>query len=344
MSGKKYFAASNTSRGFVSYFAENFRERADRCYIIKGGPGTGKSRLMHEMADAFLQSGGEVEYYYCSSDPTSLDGLYVMCDGYSLAVMDGTAPHAEDILSPGTVDNIIDLGRFWNAHILRSRKNEIDLWTRKKKSAYASAYRALSAYGSLTEAADALAFDAVDVDAIDEECAKIARDMRGEPILHTPISAVGMKGMIAFDSFSESAQLALSLTDSRGYGISHIYFDRLVHAVAGGRVAPHPILPSRYCAILSGGVSITEISVSAADERVLDVADFVDRSVYLTHKERIDHLRSLANGSLGEALGFFAEAGEAHMKIEEIFISAMNFAEKEAYSRDLCNKIRKGDL
>jgi hypothetical protein len=86
------------------------------------------------------------------------------------------------------------------------------------------------------------------------------------------------------------------------------------------------------------------MSVSATDEKVLDVADFVDRSIYLTHKERIDHLRSLANGSLGEALGFFAEAGEAHMKIEEIFISAMNFAEKEAYSRDLCNKIRKGDL
>ena len=258
--------------------------------------------------------------------------------------MDGTAPHAEDILSPGTEDTFIDLGRFWDSRILRARKNEIDVWTQKKKSAYALAYRALSAYGSLTEAADTLAIAAVDVGAISEECAKIARDMRGERLLRTPISAVGMKGMVAFDSFSECAQLALSLTDSRGYGISHIWFDHLVRAVGGGRVAPHPILPSRYCAILSGGVSITELSVCAGEEKVLDVADFVDRSVYLGQKERIEHLRSLANGSLGEALGFFAEAGEAHMKIEEIFISAMNFTEKEAYSRDLCDKIRKGDL
>ncbi|MBO5700942.1 MAG: hypothetical protein J6S71_00730 [Clostridia bacterium] len=344
MSGKKYFAASNTSKGFVSYFGENFRERAERCYIIKGGPGTGKSRLMHEMADAFQQAGGEVEYYYCSSDPSSLDGLYVTCDGYSVAIMDGTAPHAEDISSPGTEDNLIDLGRFWDARILRLRKSEIDAWVRKKKSAYASAYRALSAYGSLTEAADALAIDAVDIGAISDECSRLARDMQRDRLLRTPISAVGMKGMVAFDSFSESAQLALSLTDSRGYCISHIYFESLVRAVGGGRVAPHPIMPSRYCAILAGDVSITEMSVSVADDKVLDVAEFVDRSVYLMQKERIEHLRTLANGSLGEALGFFAEAGEAHMKIEEIFISAMNFADKEAYSRDLCDKIRKGDL
>ena len=344
MSEKRYFAASNTSKGFVSYFAENFRERAERCYIIKGGPGTGKSRLMREMADAFSQAGGEVEYYYCSSDPSSLDGLFVDLGTYSVAVMDGTAPHAEDIISPGTVDNLIDLGRFWDAQALRSRKKEIEELTAKKKKAYSLAYRALSAYGNLIGSADALAIDAVDTAAIAEECARLARDLREEKLLRSPISAVGMKGMVAFDTFSESARLALSLTDSRGYGVSHIYFDSLVRAIGGGRVAPHPILPSRYCAILAGGVSITEMSASACDERVLDVADFVDRSLYMRQKERIDHLRSLANGALGEALGFFAEAGDAHMKIEDIFISAMNFAEKEAYSGDLCEKIRKGVL
>ena len=344
MSEKRYFAASNTSKGFASYFDENFRERADRRYIIKGGPGTGKSRLMREMADAFLQAGGEVEHYYCSSDPSSLDGLFIGFGNYTVAVMDGTAPHAEDISSPGTVDNLIDLGRFWNASELRLRKKEIEELTAKKKAAYSLAYRALAAYGDLIGAADNIVADAVDLEGIAEECARLARDLRGEKLLRSPISAVGMRGLVSFDTFSESAQLALSLTDSRGYGVSHIYFESLVRAVGGGRVAPHPILPSRYCAILAGGVSITEMSESACDNRVLDVSDFVSRSAYLTQKERVDRLRSLANGALGEALGFFAEAGDAHMKIEEIFKSAMDFTEKEAYSSDLCEKIRKGDL
>lgn len=344
MIGKRYFAASNTANGFVSYFPENFRERAERCYIIKGGPGTGKSRLMREMADAFAQSGCEVEYYYCSSDPSSLDGLYVRGDGYSAAVMDGTAPHAEDVISPGTEDNLIDLGRFWNSRTLRSRKSEINSLTLKKKAAYASAYRALSAYGSLTEAADALMLDNVDVDAISDECTRLARDIRAEGYLRTPVAAVGMKGMVSFESFAESAQLALSVTDSRGYGISHIYFDSLVRAVGGGRVAPHPILPSRYSAILAGGVSITAKNEPSSDDKSLDVSGFVDRSSYLLKKARIDRLRKLADGALDEALGFFAEAGEAHMKIEEIFISAMDFDAKEEYSSELCDKIRKGDL
>ena len=35
---QRYFAASNSSEGFKSYFSEVF-ERADRLYVIKGGPG-----------------------------------------------------------------------------------------------------------------------------------------------------------------------------------------------------------------------------------------------------------------------------------------------------------------
>ena len=58
-----YFAASNSSEGFKSYYGEIF-ERADRLYVIKGGPGTGKSSLMKRLADAALRKGYKIEYYY----------------------------------------------------------------------------------------------------------------------------------------------------------------------------------------------------------------------------------------------------------------------------------------
>ncbi|HCG36512.1 MAG TPA: hypothetical protein DER23_09230, partial [Clostridiales bacterium] len=39
-----YFAAANSTRGFVSFFSEVFSPDAlDEILIIKGGPGTGKS-------------------------------------------------------------------------------------------------------------------------------------------------------------------------------------------------------------------------------------------------------------------------------------------------------------
>ena len=47
---KKYFASANTEKGFVSYFDEIYGV-LDRVYIIKGGPGTGKSHFIRNIAD-----------------------------------------------------------------------------------------------------------------------------------------------------------------------------------------------------------------------------------------------------------------------------------------------------
>ena len=344
MSAKKYFAASNTESGFVSYFAQNFRLRADRSYIIKGGPGTGKSRLMREMGAAFENAGGDVEYYYCSSDPSSLDGLFVNVNGDKIAVMDGTAPHSEDIVSAGVVDNIIDLGRFWDAKMLRQRRYEIDAWAAEKKRAYTSAYRALASYGSARRAADALAESCIDKGAIAEECAKIAVNLKKEKMLPSPIAAVGMKGYVAFDSFRESAGLTLCISDHRGYGLSYLYFDALIRAIGSCRVSPHHILNGRYSGLVSGGVAVVEANLTDRGEKVIDISEFVDRSIWLTIKERAERLRQAADAMLEEAMNSFKEAGSAHMKIEEIFATAMNFAEKEAYSEYLCSKIAAGDL
>jgi len=344
VSALKFFAASNTEAGFVSYFAENFRRRADRSYIIKGGPGTGKSRLMREMGEAWEKAGAKVEYYYCSSDPLSLDGLYVDQSGEGIAVMDGTAPHSEDIVNAGVVDNIIDLGRFWDAKILRSRRKDISAFGEEKKRAYAAAYRALAAYGSTTRAADALAESCADKQAIEEEAAKIALNLKKERMLPSPTSAIGMRGSVAFDSFRESAGLTLSISDCRGYGLSYLYFDALVRAVGSCRVAPHPILKGRYSGILSGDVAVVEAAITDRGEKVIDISDFVDRSLYLSVNDRAERLRAAADTMLEEAKESFREAGAAHMKIEEIFATAMNFSEKEAYSAELCAKIASGDL
>jgi hypothetical protein len=298
---------------------------------------------MNEMAEAFRQAGGDVEYYYCSSDPTSLDGIFASCGGYNVAVIDGTAPHAEDISTPGTKDNLIDLGRFWNVSELREAENSIAELAAKKSRAYAMAYRLLAAYGGLMEAADELATKAVDFDLISDQCARLAENIPREKLLRTPLSAVGMRGAVSFDSFAEAADFSFAITDSRSYGIAHLFFGELVGRI-GGRAAPHPVLQGRYCAILADGVAVVEKSSSETVGCAIDASEFVDRSVYLINRERIDRLRTLADSALNEAFGFFAEAGEAHMNIEKIFSAAMNFGEKEAYSRDLCDKIRQGDL
>ena len=94
-----YFAAANTGSGFVSYFSEIFDpDEMKKLYIIKGGPGTGKSTLAGKLADAAEERGHTVTRYLCSSDPSSLDGI--MIEDLRVGVIDGTAPHAAAATAP----------------------------------------------------------------------------------------------------------------------------------------------------------------------------------------------------------------------------------------------------
>ena len=88
----RFFLGANSSQGFVSRFDQlGDPKQGWRCYVIKGGPGTGKSSLMKNLA-ARLDTGSDpVEYIHCSSDVDSLDG--VIFSRQRLSIADGTPPH-----------------------------------------------------------------------------------------------------------------------------------------------------------------------------------------------------------------------------------------------------------
>ena len=50
-------------------------EQARAIYILKGGPGCGKSTLMRRVGAWAEEAGLKTEYILCSGDPDSLDGL-----------------------------------------------------------------------------------------------------------------------------------------------------------------------------------------------------------------------------------------------------------------------------
>ncbi len=100
------FPGNNTSRGFFSYYDYILlQEKAKKIYIIKGGPGVGKSTFIRQSAEDLADEGYDVEFMHCSSDPESLDGMVV--PALSVAMIDGTAPHVVDPKNPGAVDETI---------------------------------------------------------------------------------------------------------------------------------------------------------------------------------------------------------------------------------------------
>jgi len=135
------FAGSNTSMGFVNFFGEILEANTNRIFIIKGGPGVGKSTFMKKIGQDLLDRGYNVEYFYCSSDPDSLDAVAV--PSLKVAIMDGTAPHVMDPRYPGAVDEIIYFGDYWDDDVLVANREYIIECTNRIKDLFNMAYSKL---------------------------------------------------------------------------------------------------------------------------------------------------------------------------------------------------------
>jgi len=120
----EYFLGANTPAGFRSLFEQSF-DRADgwQVYIIKGGPGTGKSTLMKTIGQRAMDQGLFTELIHCSSDPDSLDAVII--PSLRRAIYDGTAPHVLEPSLPGACERLVDLGQAWDADLLYQRREEI---------------------------------------------------------------------------------------------------------------------------------------------------------------------------------------------------------------------------
>lgn len=65
---KTYFLGCSTPDGFLTHLKDDISSESYITYIIKGGPGTGKSSMMKKIANELLCY-DTPELYYCSSDP-----------------------------------------------------------------------------------------------------------------------------------------------------------------------------------------------------------------------------------------------------------------------------------
>ncbi len=138
-----YFLGANTANGFYSCY-DSFCRPEDGCFlwVIKGGPGCGKSTLMRKLGAAAEQAGLDVEYVLCSGDPDSLDGVYL--PQLRCGVTDGTAPHVQEPRYPGVCGAYLDLGRFYDRQALSPLRDSFIKLTAAYRAKYAEAYAALA--------------------------------------------------------------------------------------------------------------------------------------------------------------------------------------------------------
>lgn len=81
---------TNTADGVVNVVPHLIKD-IKNVYYIKGRAGTGKSTFMKKIAAACIDHGFDVELYYCSFDPNSVD--MVLVRDLDFCIFDSTDPH-----------------------------------------------------------------------------------------------------------------------------------------------------------------------------------------------------------------------------------------------------------
>ncbi len=137
----KVFPGGNTSHGFFSLYNYIIPQDTTRIFVIKGGPGVGKSTFMKKICESMINRGFDAEWHCCSSDNGSIDGIVFPQLG--IAMIDGTAPHIVDPKNPGAVDEIIHLGDYWNESMMRQAKDGVLADNRRVGRLFGMAYFAL---------------------------------------------------------------------------------------------------------------------------------------------------------------------------------------------------------
>jgi hypothetical protein len=206
-----YFIAANGYTGFRSQYDVFFRSALyTRVYIIKGGPGTGKNRMMQEIAQKVEEQGGQVDYIYCSSDPSSLDGVVLKNKDKRIAVLDGTAPHTRCTELPGVADEIVNLGAFWNEGCLKEQRDEIIRLCQEKSAEYQVAYRYLSLAGAVDKLLTEMLFSCIDHEKMKKS---VSRSLRSLTRTRSPserlryYDACSMRGKLCFSSLPTATEV-----------------------------------------------------------------------------------------------------------------------------------------
>ena len=361
---EKYFAAANSRGGFVSWFDEIFApEKIDRIFIIKGGSGTGKSTLMKRIAARGVELGCRCEYFYCSSDPSSLDGILLGDDGgrlkyKSVAVIDGTAPHTRDPKLPGAAEEIVNLGEFWQTKALQEHRGEIAQLCQSKSALYSEAYEYLYAAGELERllredavrfilseklesAADRLLSQAM-------HSAKLGRKRgseAGSPSIRA-VSAISTHGIVRFDSYREMPGRLCAVIDVMG--TAPFMFDALLKSAKrmGLEVirAPMPLDPDLTEAIRLPELQLSIISGDESaydnDVRLINMARFIDReAIEREDRKRRRLLGKCSRELIDGALSKLARIRALQSDLEKIYIAAMDFAAVDEYAAALIGRI-----
>lgn len=349
-----YFLASNSGKGFFSLFDElHFPHQGWILYIIKGGPGTGKSSIMKKIANVADNKGYYCEKIYCSSDPDSLDGIII--PELKVSVADGTSPHIIEPKYPGVSEKIINLGECWDESILKKNGEHIITLTDCNKALHKRSSRYMSAsYASLYENTKILSSAFIEDKADNFVTRYISRyaycnNSYGKETKRF-IDAITPKGKITLvDTALNLCDIVISITDEytavsgfimnriHNYALSNgIDIITFLNPVNPAGAPRHIILKKERVGFFT---SDSFYNFKPFANRNINAKRFIDDTIFKAHKTKISFNRKITEHLTLEAVSISAKAKSVHDELEKYYISAIDFNKVDKIAELLLDEI-----
>ncbi|MCM3664537.1 PRK06851 family protein [Mesobacillus subterraneus] len=358
MSGKilNYFAGGNTARGFYSLYDSNL-QGLSRLFILKGGPGTGKSSLMKKIGNVWLEKGYDIEFLHCSSDNKSIDG--VLIPKLNAGIVDGTAPHVIEPKAPGAVEEYVNLGEAWDSGKLKEHKVTIQQLSEKISSAFNTAYSQFAEALRIHDEWEKIYIENMDFEKANDLTNRLIerffgdKSSTGDGRVHdrflgaaTPVGAVDfvpnltetvgkryfIKGRPGSGKSTMLKKLAAE-AQSRGYDVEvyHCGFDphsldmvivRELDFAIFDSTAPHEYFPERE----------TDEIIDMYDELITPGTDE-------KYASEIEDVGGRYKAKMSEAIASLANAKVLRDQLEKIYIEAMDFTKVDALASQIQKEI-----
>ena len=333
----RYFLGANSRYGFYSLY-DTFIDPAagDFLWVIKGGPGCGKSSFMKKIAAAMESTGEPVEYIHCSGDPDSLDAVWLpsLHTGY----VDGTAPHVMDAVYPAAASLYLDLGAYYDAEALHGALKDIVALNMRYKRYYQRAYDCLAAAAETAAQGIPELWDGSEGDKIRKKVNSIAArefKTRGNGHIHTRfISALSCKGEVFFCETVEHCCQRVYTLDNE-LGLARVFLAELCALAKKSDqdmvICLDPLDPKQLQALLFPGLSLAFLAVDSVHEytgpihRHLRLDSLVDRNVIAAVRPAFRSARKLSAQALQSGITALSHAKLLHDQLEAIYNPHVDF-------------------
>lgn len=349
-----YFLGSSSKNGFFSLFNQIVPKIEGRyTFLIKGGPGTGKSSFMKKIADEIEAKDIECEKIYCSSDPDSIDGIII--PSLRIYIADATSPHTMDPDYPGASAEIIHLGECWDKQKLRENSKKIIELTDKNKACHRRSRRFIDSAFSIYADGERICSENIDKRRLERYAARIsaryfkklsgrigleklrlldAITPKGYYFLNETVDSLCDKKVVFEDDFGVAASVVIG--EIRTYALASGFSVISSPFIANDKKIRHIIIPQLGLGFFTKDKFCTPMPENA---KYISLRRFYNSDGLRSNKAKLNFAKKASKELIEEAFAALKSAKEIHDELESCYIEAMDFDKVEEIRKEISKRI-----